>query len=63
VGINTVAELANADKYTVLKLRGFDYPQVAQEDRLTFFDICDKKALAQAIVSKCTLVYEYGYKI
>jgi len=55
VGINTVRDLANADKYTILKLRGFDYPQVAKEDRLTFYDICDARALAIAVVNKCTV--------
>jgi hypothetical protein len=28
VGIRTIRQLANADLYTILKLRGFDYPQV-----------------------------------
>lgn len=27
-GVNTVAELVSADKYTILKLRGYDVPQV-----------------------------------
>ena len=28
VGIHTIRQLATADLYTILKLRGFDYPQV-----------------------------------
>lgn len=28
VGINTIREFAEADKYKILKLRGFDIPQV-----------------------------------
>ena len=55
VGINTIRELANAPLYTVLKLRGFDYPQVEEKDRMTFLTVCDKIALAKAIVSKCTV--------
>lgn len=27
-GVNTISELVSADKYTILKLRGFDVPQV-----------------------------------
>jgi hypothetical protein len=55
VGIHTIRELANAPLYTILKLRGYDYPQVEMKDRMTFESICDKRALAQAIVSKCTI--------
>ena len=32
LGINTVSDLATADKYTLLKLRGYDFPQVRGED-------------------------------
>jgi hypothetical protein len=28
VGVNTIRDLADIDLYTLLKLRGFDYPQV-----------------------------------
>ncbi len=55
VGINTIRELAEAPLYTVLKLRGFDYPQVDIKDRMTFLSVCDKIALAKAIVDKCTV--------
>jgi hypothetical protein len=48
-----VRDLANADKYAILKLRGFDFPQVSKEDRLTFYTICDIRALAVAVVNKC----------
>lgn len=27
-GVNTISELVAADKYTILKLRGYDIPQV-----------------------------------
>lgn len=27
-GVNTIAELVSADKYTILRLRGYDVPQV-----------------------------------
>ena len=49
-----MTDLANADKYIILRLRGFDYPQVAPENRFTVYDICDKRALAIALVAKCT---------
>ena len=29
VGVETIAQLASADKYTILKLRGYDIPQVS----------------------------------
>lgn len=28
-GLNTIADLASADKYTILRLRGYDIPQVS----------------------------------
>lgn len=31
-GVNTIAELVSADKYTILKLRGYDVPQVRKQD-------------------------------
>ena len=55
VGIKTVRDLATADVYTILKLRGFDYPQVPKEARLNFYDVCDARALAIAVVNKCTV--------
>ena len=33
VGINTIRELAAADKYKILKLRGFDVPQVRSHEK------------------------------
>lgn len=51
----TVRQLAEADKYTILKLRGYDYPQVQPADRLSFGDICDVRALAIAVVKKCSV--------
>lgn len=55
VGIYTVRELADIDLYDVLKLRGFDYPSVPLEERYDFQDVCDFRALAIAVVSKCSL--------
>ena len=34
VGIYTVRDLAEADTYQIIKLRGYDYPQVPEERRL-----------------------------
>lgn len=55
VGLHTVRDLAEADLYTILKLRGFDIPQVPQQDRLHVDQICDYRALAIAVVDKCSL--------
>ncbi|KAG5190744.1 hypothetical protein JKP88DRAFT_352587 [Tribonema minus] len=46
-GLYTVADLAAADKYTVLRLRGFDVPL---SQRYTFSNMCDLRALAMALV-------------
>jgi hypothetical protein len=35
-------------------VRSYDFPQVSKEDRLDMMDVCDKRALAIAIVNKCT---------
>jgi hypothetical protein len=51
VGLYTIRDLAEANKYVILKLRGWDFPQVTK--RLDFYDICDYRALAIAIVQKC----------
>lgn len=55
VGLNTISDLANADLYTILKLRGFDIPEVPLDQRMHFGDICDVRALATAVVSKCSV--------
>ena len=55
VGVNTIEQFATADKYTILKLRGFDIPQVPLSNRLQFTDVCDKRALATAVFQKCSL--------
>lgn len=65
IGIHTVQDLADADKYIILRLRGWDYPQVKKEDRYTIYDICDKRALAIALVKKCTsrpIADEFAYQ-
>ncbi len=55
VGIYTIRDLADIDLYTVLKLRGFDFPQVPLSDRMQFTDVCDYRALARSLVEKCTI--------
>jgi hypothetical protein len=54
VGIYTVKDLAEANKYDILKLRGYDIPQVPLNKRMNFKDVCDFKALAEAVMKKCT---------
>jgi hypothetical protein len=55
-GIFTIRDLANADLYTILRLRGFDFPQVPVEERLTYGDdICEVRVLAESIVEKCSV--------
>jgi hypothetical protein len=53
VGISTIKDLAQASQKTILKLRGFDYPEVTAKDRLKYHDVCDARALAIAILKKC----------
>ena len=55
VGIFTIRELAEVGLYDVVKLRGFDFPQVKEEDLLGFESVCDKRALAIELVKKCTV--------
>lgn len=53
VGLHTVRDLAEADKYVILKLRGFDIPDVPMDQRHDMMDVCDKRELAIALVEKC----------
>ncbi|CAM9247287.1 unnamed protein product, partial [Ectocarpus fasciculatus] len=55
VGISTIRDLATADKYQILRLRGHDYPQVEETDLMDFEDICNARRLAEAVVEKCTV--------
>lgn len=55
VGIETIRDLATADKYQILRLRGHDYPQVEETDLMNFVDVCNARVLAEAVVEKCTL--------
>lgn len=51
-GVNTVRDLAFADLYSVLKLRGFDYPgRYAQE----VANVCYLREITLAIVEKCSM--------
>ena len=59
VGINTIQQFASADKYTILKLRGFDIPQVPLSARLHFNDVCNYRSLALNLVKKCSLTTAY----
>lgn len=52
-GVSTIRDLALADKYVILKLRGWDIPDVPMDQRMDMQDVCDKRALAIAIVAKC----------
>ena len=55
VGINSIRDLATADQTTILKLRGVDTPDVPLESRLQVLDVCDFRALAIAVVQKCSV--------
>ena len=59
VNITTIEELANANVYQILKLRGYNYPGVVE--RMDFHDVCDYKALAKAIVEKCEISQRVGF--
>ena len=52
-GLFTIRQLAEADKYTMLKLRGHDFPHIKKEDLMDFYDVCNFRELAKAIVNKC----------
>ena len=50
--VSTIRDLATADLYTVLKLRGFDYPgRITREVE----NVCLLREIAIAFVEKCTL--------
>jgi hypothetical protein len=55
VGIYTARDLADIDLYTLLKLHGFDFPQVPLEARIHIDNVCDFRALAQEVVSRCSI--------
>lgn len=55
VGVNTIRDLATADVYTILKLRGFDIPQVPKSERYQVYSVCDIRAFAISMVDKCSL--------
>ena len=62
VGINTLEDLVNAETLTIVRLRGYDYPQVEEKDLLSVHHICDLKALAAAVLDKCSLVQLPNYE-
>ena len=51
-GVNTVKDLASADVYKVLKLRGFEYPGRKAEEVPS---ICHLREISIAITEKCSL--------
>ena len=54
VGVKTIKDLAAADLYSILKLRGFDYPgRTAPEVP----NICFLRAFSVAFVEKCSIKY------
>lgn len=53
VGIRTVRDLAEASRYDIIKLRG--YPKLEEEFPFAYEDVCDHRALAQALIDKCTV--------
>lgn len=55
VGVNTIRDLATADTKTILKLRGFDIPQVPKDQRYKVYQICDIRQFAIGMVEKCSL--------
>ena len=55
LGIHTINDLATANKYLILKLRGQDFPQVPHSQRMDFDNVCDVRALALAVVAKCAV--------
>ena len=51
-GVHTIRDLASADLYTVVKLRGFDFPgRYARE----VGNICYLRAISIAVVDKCSV--------
>merc|ERR1711871_271676 len=55
LGITTIKELANADKYQILKARGYDFPGTSSDKLLDYYDVCDAKKLCEAILEMCTV--------
>ena len=53
-GIQTIRDMVDADLYTILKLRGFDYPW---EENMTVDNICFVRALSVAFIEKCSVKY------
>ena len=51
--ISSISDLVNADLFTILKLRGFDYPL---EKRATIANICYIRDLAIAFMEKCQVL-------
>lgn len=59
LNITTIRELANADVYQILQLRGYAPEGVI--NTMDFTDVCDYKALAEGIVDKCEISQRVGF--
>lgn len=55
LGINTIQDLAGADLYTMLKLRGYDYPL---KENMTVPGICFLRMLVNLFVEKCNIRHQ-----
>ncbi len=55
LGIRTMMDMANADQYTMLQLRGFDFPG---RDTNILPEACYLKELAQSFNEKCYSIYD-----
>ena len=55
LGIRTIKDLAEADKYQILKARGYDVHGTPSNQLLDYYDVCDTRLLCEAIVDMCTV--------
>ena len=55
LGIHTIRDLAEADKYQILKARGYDVHGTPSDQLLDYYDVCDARQLCVAIVEMCTV--------
>ena len=51
--IKTVGELANAPMYSIIRVRGYD--ERLEDNPYNFVDVCNIKALCEAILAKCSV--------
>jgi hypothetical protein len=60
LGLYTIGDLASADRRTILKLRGYDLPQVPEDQRLKWSEekggsdgVCFMYVVAKQLMNKC----------